>query len=68
METRTMWTEELFADGDSSHALLRGVEENRSRGVVQVKEKGDRLYALIGRRWCRCARRADGKLIEIWVR
>jgi hypothetical protein len=64
----TTWTEELFSDGDSERNLLRGTDENVSRGVVQVKQKGDRLYALIGRRWCRVDHRADGRLVEIWVR
>ncbi len=51
------WTEELVSD-----------TTGESRGAVQFKEKGDRLYGLIGRRWCRCERREDGKIIEIWVR
>ncbi len=51
------WTETLYSEAGA----IRGAE-------VKVKEQGERLYALIGRRWCRCARLADGKLVEIWVR
>lgn len=55
--TKTTWTDALVSN-----------ETGESRGDVTFKEIGDRIYGLIGRRWCRCERRDDGKIIEIWVR
>lgn len=53
MEKR--WSEELISEIDAP---------GQSRGAFDIKQKGERLYALIGRRWCRVVRRQDGKLVE----
>jgi hypothetical protein len=57
MEER--WREELISEIDAP---------GQSRGEFAIKQKGDRLYALVGRRWCRIRRRADGKLVECFDR
>jgi hypothetical protein len=53
------WREELISEIDAP---------GESRGTFEIKQKGERLYALIGRRWCSVHRRADGKLAETFGR
>jgi hypothetical protein len=55
-------TEEVFTSG------LNGTPAGQSRGDFKIRERGGRLYALIGSRWCRVERQADDKLVEIWTR
>lgn len=61
------------ADGRDHRALLRvsgprevvySNEDRSSRGDFLLKRDGERLFALIGSRWCRVERR-DGKLFEV---
>jgi hypothetical protein len=56
-------TEEVFTTGLDSN-----VPAGTSRGEFKIKERGGRLFALIGSRWCRVERNADGRLVEIWTR
>lgn len=55
--TTTTWTEALVSN-----------KTGETLCIALFKKKGDRIYGLLGRRWCRCERRDDGKIIEIWVR
>lgn len=52
----------------TTQETLYSATTNEVRDEVTVKEQQGRLYALIGRRWCRVERRDDGTLIEVWTR
>lgn len=42
--------------------------DGTERGTYSYKTVGGRSFALLGRRWCRIARRENGDWIEVWTR